>query len=151
MIDMYYAVVDGRVVAYHKSKKVVSRYVKGYASSHPTTTCLLTKANHNLKDTRINSDGDMELMKMGKIYLQRKYEEAYYVYGYADVSTLKKCIKLLKKTLLHEKNFTKMIELNKGISELEAMKYDRLYYVPSISEMEDATVSVMEYRCKLYS
>lgn len=147
---MYYAAIDSRLTAYHSSKKVVNKYVKWYAKSHPESVCLLVKDASLTKSGKLKLSDEYELVQVGKIFIQRKYEEAYLVYGCSDASTISDAINLLQKELLKVDKITKAMEINEGIRMLEKIKQDMNRYIPSCDEMESLVQSMMEWRYCVY-
>lgn len=146
---MYYAVINGELTAYHKSKKVVNKYVKGYAKSHPESNCLLVR-DVSADSNKPKIDPDKELVSVGKILIQQKYEEVYSVFGLGDTSNISHAIDLLHKELLLEKNFIKLLQINEALKLLEQRKYEDTHYVPSCEELNELLASFAEWQYHMY-
>lgn len=146
---MYYAAIDGELTAYHSSKKVVSNYVKKYSECHPESSCVLMRDVSGNNDTHKLDDG-CELIQMKKIYLQRKYEDAYCIYGCGDTTSITHAIKLLESELIHERSYFNMLQILEVIRILKQYKYDTSHYIPSCTEMDGIVETVRDWQYSMY-
>lgn len=147
---MFYVVaIDGTITAHSKSKKVCKHYAKHYMESHPDSICTVLKVVSKNNET-LQIDDECELIRVGKIYIQRKYEQAYLVYGYPDEQEYKESIRLLHKELLKESKLLNMMKISENIGFLMSRWYELSHYVPTCSEMDALRQQLLEYEYCVY-
>lgn len=149
MSMLFVVAIDGVIVAHSRNKKVCKYYAKHYMESHPDSVCSVLKSISGDKES-LKKDDDYELVCVGKIYIQRKYEQAYLIYGCPDIQEYKEAVRLLNKELLEEPNLLKLMKINDSINLLKEQWYERSHYVPTCKEMELLRQQLIEYEYCVY-
>lgn len=148
---IYVAVINGKIVGWSHKKKIIDKYLKSYFKYHPSEEVLLAQIINSNVD--YESIPDQEIIHVGKIYLQRKYEEPYYISNDIDPSEVKlieSAILMLEDQLKNEFKMKKRKVLIERLTTLNDVLQNLEMYTPSIDEMEYALQSIEEWRNCVY-
>lgn len=141
MKRVYIAIIDNKMIAYHRKKMVVDEYLQGYKESHPNASVIMARSIGNINGFLKNPEN--ELVSVGNTYVPYKYEDAYYYgIGWSNLE-IGEMIQSLWELRQSEPKKKRRVKFDKAIEYLQELDHP---YTPSIDELQRYQDHFLEYQ-----
>lgn len=144
MKEVYVGLVNGEAIAFHKKKKVVSKYLRNYKDTNPTDIVKLCKiSKKDIDDYPLYND--YYLVSCRETYIQTKFEGVLWMET-SDYENKTRLISQLEALLLKTKNQADRKVLIETIEIINVNKKRCGTYTPSLRYLQEQYWMLEQYR-----
>ena len=151
---VYVALIDGKVSAFHKKKKIIEDYLRRYKVSNPMDECYIAKTR---KDSvkGLQDYEDLYLTEaLDNLFIQSKYVDAYNTFYVNDDIMQILLMRDDLMTVLSTKSYHSKKECQSIIESLKEVDLivneDDFYYVPNLQLLKESYVQLECYLDKTF-